>query len=86
MVRIKNRYLLVNILYPDDSTNKPHLSATPVPAVVQFHKPSPNFLTPGLLAQGIRDQVELMYGEFGAGVTANGLNGMSGGELANFPP
>ena len=83
MVRIKHRYLLVHILYPDAAL--PSSSSRPVqppknvallPDVVQFHQPSPNELTPQLLLRTIREQVALNYGDYGAGLTASGLSGM----------
>ena len=82
MVRIKHRYLLVNILYPDapllspQKPGQPHKDVAPLPNVVQFHQPSPNELTPQLLLRTIREQVALTYGDYGAGVTASGLSGM----------
>ena len=83
MVRIKYRYLLVNILYPDPSPfiltpittispPSPHLP----PALLQFHAPTPNHLTPQLLARTIKDQIALLYGDYGVGVTAASLNGI----------
>lgn len=81
MVRIKHRYLLVNILYPDppESTNNKHPTLSkrphPIPDVVYFHKSSPDNLTPQLLARTIKDQIALLYGDYGVGVTAGSLNG-----------
>lgn len=79
MVRVKHRYLLVNFLYPD--TTRAILPSSPVsakqklPEIVQFNQPTPDYLTPSLLIRSIRDQVELLYGEYGAGIAANGLKG-----------
>lgn len=87
MVRIKHRYLLVQILYPDPfplsskpSSSKPNLpsssaAAAPLPNVVRFHQPSPDDLTPQVLARAIRDQIALLYGDYGVGMTATSLNG-----------
>ncbi|KAL8732499.1 MAG: hypothetical protein Q9166_002713 [cf. Caloplaca sp. 2 TL-2023] len=74
MVRIKHRYLLVNILYPEPprSKDRPHQPRS-VPDLVQFHKPTSDDLTPQLLAKAIRDQILLMYGDYGSGVTSTGL-------------
>lgn len=88
MVRIKHRYLLVQILYPDpfpkphlpsSAASKPHTpsSAAPLPNVVRFHQPSPDDLTPQALARAIRDQIALLYGDYGVGMTASSLNGKS---------
>ena len=72
MVRVKHRYLLVNILYPEPEQypRKATLADT-----IQFHHPSPDDLTPQLLARAIRDQISLLYGDYGAGLTNSGLNG-----------
>ena len=92
MVRIKHRYLLVHILYPDPAadddptaTNKPPPTTAPppqqqqplpLPALVQIHRPSPADLTPQLLARAIRDQVLLLYGDYGLGLVSGSLNGV----------
>ena len=78
MVRIKHRYLLVNILYPEPETKSriAHPSSgKPLPDVIQFHRPSPDDLTPQLLARSIKDQIALLYGDYGVGLTSGGLNG-----------
>lgn len=112
MVRIKHRYLLLHILYPEDppphqsATNPPStkpksesesesnpdlINSTPqqktdlllpqaappqlLPPVVQFHQPTSDDLTPQILARIIKDQIALLYGDYGVGVTAGGLNG-----------
>ena len=78
MVRIKYRYLLVHILYPEpDSKSRTVYAgpAKPLPNLVQFHRPSPDDLTSQLLARSIKDQIALLYGDYGVGLTSNGLNG-----------
>ena len=80
MVRVKHRYLLVHILYPESpeaNSKPPPLSKrpAPIPDVVHFHKPTPADLTPQLLARMIKDQIGLLYGDYGVGVTAGSLNG-----------
>ena len=92
MVRIKYRYLLVHILYPDlaesesRSTNRP--SDKSIPDLVQFHRPSPNDLQPQHLVRSIRDQILLLYGDYGLGLISASLNGSTShfrfaGDLAN---
>lgn len=79
MVRIKHRYLLVNILYPEPE-NKSWTGHTesrkPLPHLVQFRRPSPDDLSPQLLARSIKDQIALLYGDYGVGLTSGGLNGI----------
>lgn len=76
MVRIKHRYLLVNILYPEPSKSQ-STSQQPleIPDLVSIHQPTSDDLTPQLLAKAIRDQILLMYGDYGSGVTSTGLLG-----------
>lgn len=75
MVRLKHRYLLVNFLYPSPvtSSSKP---AKAVPDVVQFHQPSSDKLTAGLLIKIIRDGIAELFGDYGAGMTSGTLQGM----------
>ena len=82
MVRLKNRYLLVDILYPDPTTwaaLKPH-SASATSAQLAIHSPTSDALTPGLLAKMVREEVGELYGDWGVGklggATAGGVNGM----------
>lgn len=79
MVRIKHRYLLVHILYPESDTRaKPEAGPNDesLPDVVQFHRPSPDYLEPQLLIRAIKDQVLSLYGDYGLGLVSNGLNGV----------
>lgn len=78
MVRVKHRYLLVNILYPEDGTLHKSSSSSfagsgRLPAVVSFRQPSSTSLTAGLLVKHIRQQIELTFGDYGAGVTGAGM-------------
>jgi len=81
MVRIKNRYLLVNILYPDPPDQNKNSSAKPsgtiqsLPAIIQFHRPTPDDLTPNLFTRALKEQIALLYGDYGVGVTSSGLTG-----------
>lgn len=79
MVRIKNRYLLVHILYPEpskpDAGPKSHTTGNKPPDLLQFHSPSSDDLTPQVLAGFIKDQVQYMYGEYGLGLVASSLVG-----------
>ncbi|KAJ5227523.1 uncharacterized protein N7469_007529 [Penicillium citrinum] len=81
MVRLKNRYLLLDILYPDPKTwpsitKSTHNSAHS--AQLAIHSPTSDALTPGLLAKMIREEVAELYGDWGVGklggASATGLN------------
>ena len=80
MVRLKHRYLLVNILYPDtkDATNSSRVkSGDDVPYTVQFHQPSSDRLDARLLMKMIRDGVSELFGDYGSGMIAGSLQGKS---------
>ena len=66
MVRIKHRYLLSNFLYPEHQNIIPNSQDA-----------SPNSLTPSILIRALRDQIANIFGDYGAGKTANSLKGMS---------
>ncbi|KAG6038232.1 hypothetical protein E4U41_004397 [Claviceps citrina] len=63
MVRIKERYLLVNILYPPDTGT----SAARVPDLVSQHQPTVDKVTPQALLRGIKAEVGLLFGDCGLG-------------------
>lgn len=72
MVRIKNRYLLVNILYPELEKNA---QKTKVPNVVTFNQPTSGTLTPQDLLRAIRAEVTSLFGDFGSGAISGSLAG-----------
>ncbi|KAI1611026.1 Rpp14 family [Exophiala viscosa] len=72
MVRIKHRYLLFNILYP----NPPQATALPSsqpPSYILFSRPSPNHLTSQLLISSIRSSIQSVFGDYGVSVTQSGM-------------
>ncbi|RFU31163.1 hypothetical protein B7463_g5158, partial [Scytalidium lignicola] len=71
MVRIKNRYLLVKILYPG-LEKKP--SNAPIPDVVQFNQPTTDALTPQALLKGLRAEILNLFGDYGAGAVSDSLS------------
>lgn len=73
MVRLKNRYLLVNILYPElDERSK----ISDVPDVIVFNQPTTDELTPQALLKGIRTEVANLFGDYGSGAISDSLSGM----------
>ncbi|KAM0323438.1 hypothetical protein ACHAQA_008717 [Verticillium albo-atrum] len=64
MVRIKERYLLVNILYPPSPSKSTNVN---VPGFVVLHQPTPGGLLPRDLIKGIRNQVAALFGDYGSG-------------------
>ncbi|KAF1972124.1 hypothetical protein BU23DRAFT_581109 [Bimuria novae-zelandiae CBS 107.79] len=66
MVRVKNRYLVVNILYP---TSSPAIkSGDGVPEMVQFYAPTPDSVHAGQLVRVIRDGIGELFGDYGIGM------------------
>lgn len=78
MVRLKHRYLLINILYPESAANSTGLQAKDVaaPDTIQFHQPTSDKLTPQLLARMVREGVAELFGDYGSGMSAASLVGM----------
>lgn len=72
MVRLKNRYLLVNILYPGLDT-KPVDSN--IPDVVVFNQPTTDSLTTQALLRGIKAEVSNLFGDHGAGAISESITG-----------
>jgi ribonuclease P/MRP protein subunit POP5 len=68
MVRIKHRYLLVNILYPE-SDGKPFNPT--LPSVIQFHQPTTDKVLDRDLIKGIKEEVDFMFGDYGAGAISD---------------
>lgn len=72
MVRVKYRYLVVNVLYPSPLATR----ETQLPDVVQIHSPTPDAFHSGVLVRLIRQEVEELYGDYGMGMISAGLKGI----------
>jgi hypothetical protein len=79
MVRIKHRYLLVNILYPEQEARKTKQSGSggkdDLPYTVQFRRPGPEQLSGKLLSRLIREGVSDLFGDYGSGMVSGSLVG-----------
>lgn len=71
MVRVKNRYLVVNFLYPEPAAK----SKTQLPDLVQIHSPTPDAFHAGVMVRMVREGVEELFGEYGMGMISSGLKG-----------
>ncbi|KAI0388000.1 Rpp14/Pop5 family-domain-containing protein [Hypomontagnella monticulosa] len=71
MVRIKERYLLVKILYPDELGSRSDL-----PDVVVVNQPTTDQLNPAALLRGIRAEVAGLFGDYGSGALEGGNLGV----------
>ncbi|PLN83923.1 hypothetical protein BDW42DRAFT_191913 [Aspergillus taichungensis] len=84
MVRVKHRYLLVEILYPEPASwtaTKPPSKAgstAQTQAQLRIHSPTSDALTPSVLAKMLREEVDNMFGDWGVGrlggVNAGGVS------------
>jgi ribonuclease P/MRP protein subunit POP5 len=81
MVRVKERYLLVNILYPRDGTTGTKgsngSSVQDEPHFVTVRRPTQSDLTPQLLLRGIKSEAQALFGDCGAGAVERTLSGES---------
>lgn len=68
MVRVKHRYLLVNILYPElsDGPLNPEL-----PDILRFHQPTTDKVQDRDLIRGIKAEADYMFGDYGAGAISD---------------
>ncbi|GAB1727286.1 hypothetical protein NU195Hw_g352t1 [Hortaea werneckii] len=77
MVRLKHRYLLVNILYPDPRTTNVRIATETAdqnaPYSLQFRQPSSQQLNIKILLRIIRDGVAELFGDYGSGKVAGTL-------------
>ncbi|KAL2173825.1 Rpp14/Pop5 family-domain-containing protein [Thermothelomyces heterothallicus CBS 202.75] len=70
MVRLKDRYLLVNIIYTDVPAGQ---AKGPVPDLLLYNQPTSNELRPQLLLKGIRNEVAALFGDCGSGAVERSL-------------
>lgn len=71
MVRVKERYLLVNIIYPPEKAQNGKSGAS-LPLVQ--HQPTTESLKPGVLVRAIKAQVASLFGDYGAGAMEGDLS------------
>ncbi|KPM43617.1 hypothetical protein AK830_g2970 [Neonectria ditissima] len=71
MVRIKERYLLVNIVYAPDPARA---AKDKLPNVVVHRQPTLERLTPQALLKGIRAEVASLFGDYGSGALGGSLS------------
>ena len=71
MVRIKHRYLVVRFLYPTTSVD-----IKDCPTGFHFYQPTSDALTVPLFLRLIRNNIEELFGDYGAGAVAGSLSGI----------
>lgn len=72
MVRLKHRYLLLNILYPPQGS-RPSKPASQ--EILEFYAPTPAKFTDHILRQLIRESVADLFGDYGVGKIHGFLKG-----------
>ncbi|KAL2267048.1 hypothetical protein VTJ83DRAFT_4325 [Remersonia thermophila] len=70
MVRQKDRYLLVNILYNDVPAGQ---AKDPVPDLLLYNQPTSGELRPQYLLKAIRSEVAALFGDCGSGAVERSL-------------
>ncbi|KAF2742268.1 hypothetical protein M011DRAFT_412978 [Sporormia fimetaria CBS 119925] len=71
MVRLKNRYLVVNYLYPNG--NGQQTGKDSLPGALTFHQPTPDEFHQGKLLRAIQENVQELFGEYGMGMVSTSL-------------
>lgn len=72
MVRIKERYLLVNIVYPDSSQNP---SMPPLPDILVYNQPTIDTFTARSFSHAVKAEIANLFGDYGAGTVERTLRG-----------
>jgi ribonuclease P/MRP protein subunit POP5 len=72
MVRLKDRYLLVNIVYTDV---QPGQAKGPVSDLLLYNQPTTGELKPQHLLKAIRSEVNALFGDCGSGAVDRSLQG-----------
>lgn len=73
MVRIKERYLLVNIIYPDASRDASKLN---LPDLLVYNQPTSDTFNGRTFSQAIKAEVANLFGDYGAGTVERTLRSM----------
>lgn len=84
MVRVKHRYLVAQILYPEPpktttTNSNPTSNSAPKPPSttnLSFHRPTPPAITSAHLLRLIREAISDLFGDAGAGLCAASLAGI----------
>lgn len=73
MVRFKERYLLVNILHPEDDASAAKKTDNPISGILIYNQPTTDHVTPQSLLRAIRAQVATLFGDYGSGAVDRSL-------------
>lgn len=75
MVRLKHRYLLVDILYPSSDAKAIQSRLDAAADLLQFHAPSPSKFDERALIRLIQASIVELFGDYGMGKVAGNLKG-----------
>lgn len=73
MVRIKERYLLVDIVYPEAAQNQ---AKAGLPDLLVYNQPTANACNARSIQYAIKAQVTDLFGDYGAGAVERSLRGL----------
>lgn len=73
MVRIKERYLLVDIVYPEAAQNQ---TKAGLPDLLVYNQPTANACNARSIQYAIKAQVTDLFGDYGAGAVERSLRGL----------
>ncbi|KAK7749041.1 RNA-binding protein pop5 [Cytospora paraplurivora] len=74
MVRVKERYLLVNIIYPEAAKDQ---SKSNLPDILLYNQPTTNNCNGRTLHQAIKAEVADLFGDYGAGTVERSLRALT---------
>lgn len=70
MVRVKERYLLINIVYPD-AAQAP--SKSNLPDILIYNQPTTDAFTSRTFSHAIKAEISSLFGDYGAGTVERTL-------------
>lgn len=76
MVRVKERYLLINIVYPEAEGSR-NPAASNLPDLLVYNQPTVDACTARTIHNAIRTEITNLFGDYGAGSIERTLRGSS---------
>lgn len=73
MVRIKERYILVNIVYPEAARDQGQAS---LPDLLVYNQPTANACNARSIQYAVKAQITDLFGDYGAGAVERSLRGL----------
>lgn len=73
MVRVKERYLLVNIVYPEASQEP---AKSDLPHILVYNQPTSDSFNARSFTRAIKYEIANLFGDYGAGAVERVLRGL----------